>query len=161
MSADATYPNGFQIRQGGNAVVPTGKTLDIESGGALTSGGTTMLNGAGAFTPTTITASGVITPTGGIAAAGGYTLRPYNIRTWQPVAATSGTDTACSNGTGYTASWGSTYSNSRVTHKSDTLIIISVKWGCKHAWGEQDYYFIPDSKGNWKRTTKTGARAQL
>lgn len=104
MSADPMYPNGFQIRQGGNAVVPTGKTLDIESGGALTSGGTTMLNGAGALTPTTITASGAITPTGGIAAAGGFTLRPYNIRTWQPIAATSGTDTACSNGTGYCGS---------------------------------------------------------
>lgn len=104
MAADPMYPNGFQVRQSGNAVVPTGKTLDIESGGALTSGGTTMLNGAGAFTPTTIVASGAITPTGGIAAAGGFTLRPYNIRTWQPVAATSGTDTACTNGTAYVGS---------------------------------------------------------
>lgn len=35
MSADATYPNIFQVRQDGNAVVPTGASLDIESGGAL------------------------------------------------------------------------------------------------------------------------------
>lgn len=67
----------------------------------------------------------------------------------------------CSNGTGYTASWGSTYSNTTVIYKSEGLIVIRVKWGCKHAWGNQDYYFIPDSKGNWKRTTKIGARAQL
>jgi len=40
MAADPTYPNGFQIRQGGNAVVPTGKSLDIESGGALKIAGT-------------------------------------------------------------------------------------------------------------------------
>lgn len=66
----------------------------------------------------------------------------------------------CSNGTGYSASWGSTYSRSTVTHKSDTLIIITVKWGCKHAWGEQDYYFIP-TKSGWKRTTRTGAKTQL
>lgn len=104
MAADPTYPNVFQRRQGGNAVVPTGKSLDIESGGVLSSGGVTMLNGAGALTPTTIAPTGVITPAGGIAAAGGFTLRPYNIRTWQPIAATSGTDTACSNGTAYVGS---------------------------------------------------------
>lgn len=78
MSADPTYPSTFQIRQSGNAAVPTGKTLDIESGGALTSGGTTMLNGSGALTPTTLVvsstlaATGAITPTGGVAAAGGF-----------------------------------------------------------------------------------------
>lgn len=66
----------------------------------------------------------------------------------------------CSNGTSYSAGWGSSYSRSTVTHQSDDLIIISVKWGNKHAWGEQDYYFVP-TRGGWKRTTKTGARAQL
>lgn len=68
----------------------------------------------------------------------------------------------CSNGTSYSASWGSSYSNSTIVHKSEALIVIRVKWGNKHAWGTQDYYFIPDRKGNWKKqTTKTGARAQL
>lgn len=69
-------------------------------------------------------------------------------------------DIRCSNGTSYSASWGSSYSRSTVTHKSDDLIIITVKWGNKHAWGEQDYYFIPTKTG-WKRTTKTGAKQQL
>lgn len=94
MAADATYPNVFQIRQGGNAVVPTGKSLDIESGGTLTSGGTTMLNGSGALTPTTLTPTGAITPTGGVAAAGGFSASPRSIHTGdQPaVAATDGTN---------------------------------------------------------------------
>lgn len=48
--------------------------------------------------------AGALTPTGGVAAAGGFTLRPWNIRTWQPIAATSGTDTACTNGTAYVGS---------------------------------------------------------
>jgi len=67
----------------------------------------------------------------------------------------------CSNGTSYSAGWGRSYSESRATHQSATLIIISVKWSNKHAWGEQDYYFIPTRVGGWKRTTKTGAKAQL
>lgn len=50
------------------------------------------VNGASAFT-------GAVTTTGGI--AGGV---PYNVATWQPIAATSGTDTACSNGTAYVGS---------------------------------------------------------
>lgn len=33
--ADTTMPSVFQRRQDGNAAVPTGKSLDIESGGAL------------------------------------------------------------------------------------------------------------------------------
>lgn len=45
------------------------------------------------------TLSSVQTLTGGI--GGGF---PYNISTWQPIAATSGTDTACSNGTAYVGS---------------------------------------------------------
>jgi len=72
----------------------------------------------------------------------------------------NGDEIRCSNGTGYTANWGSTYSKSTVIHQSDDLIIISVKWSCKHAWGEQEYYFIP-AKNGWKRTTKTGARKAL
>lgn len=66
----------------------------------------------------------------------------------------------CSNGTSYSASWGSSYSRSTVTYQSDDLIVVSVKWSNKHAWGEQDYYFIP-AKAGWKKTTKTGARAQI
>lgn len=93
MAADTTYQSVVQIRQDGNLAVPTGKSIDIESGATLKSGGTTIINGAG-----------VMTPTGGVAAAGGFTLRPYNIRTWQPIAATSGTDTACTNGTGHCGS---------------------------------------------------------
>lgn len=42
MAADATYPSTFQIRQDGNAAVPTGKSLDIESGGSLKLAGTTI-----------------------------------------------------------------------------------------------------------------------
>lgn len=66
----------------------------------------------------------------------------------------------CSNGTGYSASWGSTYSKSTVRYQSDALIVINVHWSCKHAWGDQDYYFVP-ARGGWKRTTKIGARQQL
>lgn len=40
MAADPTYPKTFQIRRDGNAAVPTGKSLDIESGGALKIAGT-------------------------------------------------------------------------------------------------------------------------
>ena len=40
MAADPTYPSTFQVRQDGNAAVPTGKSLDIESGGALKIAGT-------------------------------------------------------------------------------------------------------------------------
>lgn len=35
MAADTSYPNTFQVRQDGNAAVPAGKSIDIESGGAL------------------------------------------------------------------------------------------------------------------------------
>lgn len=105
MAADTTYQSVVQIRQDGNLAVPTGKSIDIESGATLKSGGTTIMNGAGVLTPAgAVTITGATTPTGGIAAAGGFTLRPYNIHTWQPIAATSGTDTACTNGTGYCGS---------------------------------------------------------
>lgn len=49
MAADATYPNVFQRRQGGDAAVATGRSLDVESGGSLKSGGTEVLDGAGQF----------------------------------------------------------------------------------------------------------------
>lgn len=35
MAADLTYPSVVQIRQDGNLAVPTGKSIDVESGGAL------------------------------------------------------------------------------------------------------------------------------
>jgi hypothetical protein len=44
MTADATYPDSFQVRQDGNAVVPTGKSLDIESGGAFKVAGSTVID---------------------------------------------------------------------------------------------------------------------
>jgi hypothetical protein len=40
MAADLTYPNSFQVRQSGDAVVPTGRSLDVESGGTLKIAGT-------------------------------------------------------------------------------------------------------------------------
>lgn len=78
-----------------------------------------------------------------------------------PEISEDGSEIRCSNGTSYKASWGSSYSQSTIAHRSDNLIIISVKWGNKHAWGSQDYYFIPGKNGVWKRTTKTGAKKQL
>lgn len=40
MAADTTYPNVCQTRRDGNFVVPTGKSADIEAGGALKIAGT-------------------------------------------------------------------------------------------------------------------------
>lgn len=40
MAADNSYPNVVQIRQDGNMAVPTGKSVDIESGGAFKVAGT-------------------------------------------------------------------------------------------------------------------------
>lgn len=41
MAADTTYPGGVvQIRQDGNLAVPTGKSIDLESGAALKVAGT-------------------------------------------------------------------------------------------------------------------------
>lgn len=42
MAADLTYPNTFQVRQSGDAVVPTGRSLDVESGGELKIAGTAI-----------------------------------------------------------------------------------------------------------------------
>jgi hypothetical protein len=78
-----------------------------------------------------------------------------------PELSADGSEIRCSNGTSYSAGWGSSYSRSTVAHASDALIVVSVKWSNKHSWGEQDYYFIATKSGAWKRTTKTGARAQL
>lgn len=63
MAADATYPNTFQVRQDGNAAVPTGKSLDIESGGALKIAGTDK---------TSALAAAVAAPVAGVAA--GYKI---------------------------------------------------------------------------------------
>lgn len=83
MAADTTYPNVVQVRQGGNAAVPTGKSIDIESGATLKSGGTTVLDGAGALTPVSVTA------TSGIGASGGFSASPRGIHTGQRPAAAS------------------------------------------------------------------------
>jgi len=43
MAADLTYPSGsVQIRQDGNLAVPTGKSIDVESGGSLKIAGTAV-----------------------------------------------------------------------------------------------------------------------
>lgn len=42
MAADTTYPNVVQRRQDGNLAVPTGKSLDIESGAELKLAGTAI-----------------------------------------------------------------------------------------------------------------------
>jgi hypothetical protein len=77
-----------------------------------------------------------------------------------PEVSADGSEIRCSNGTSYSASWGRSYSQSTIVHRSDDLIVIRVKWSNKHAWGEQDYYFVPGARG-WKRTNKTGAKKQL
>lgn len=57
MSADNTMPAvACQRRQDGNAAVPSGTTLDIETGGALAFNGVAFNN-----TPETVTAANVIT----------------------------------------------------------------------------------------------------
>lgn len=53
MAADATYPSSFQIRQDGNAVVPSGKSLDIESGGSFKQAGTALKFARGQLTTAT------------------------------------------------------------------------------------------------------------
>lgn len=63
-------------------------TDDLTVGDALAVTGATALTGA-------------LTTTGGIVAA---SVTPTQVGTWQPVTATSGTDTACSNGTAYVGS---------------------------------------------------------
>ena len=55
MAADATYPSVVQIRQDGNLAVPTGKSIDIESGGALKIAGTDV-TAALATTPAAVAA---------------------------------------------------------------------------------------------------------
>ena len=42
MAADTTYPSVVQIRQDGNLAVPTGKSIDIESGASLKIAGTAV-----------------------------------------------------------------------------------------------------------------------
>lgn len=52
MTADATYQSVVQIRQDGNAYVPSGKSLNVESGGTLTleSGGVLSVSAGSAIT---------------------------------------------------------------------------------------------------------------
>lgn len=63
MAADPTYPSVFQVRQDGNAVVPSGQSLDIESGGSLKIAGTAItataaeMNKLAGVTAGTVTAS--------------------------------------------------------------------------------------------------------
>ncbi len=63
MAADATYPNVVQVRQDGNMAVPTGKHIDIESGGALKIAGTDK---------TSALSAAVAAPVAGVAA--GYKI---------------------------------------------------------------------------------------
>lgn len=81
MAADATYPSTFQMRQDGNAAVPTGKSLDIESGGSLKIAGTTVtataaelnqLAGGGAFTSRLTTTDGVASGTARVVGGRAY-----------------------------------------------------------------------------------------
>lgn len=67
--------------------------------GTVTTLTNTTLTGATATFSATLGVTGATTLTGGV--AGG---KPWNINTWQAVAATSGTDTACTNGTAYVGS---------------------------------------------------------
>lgn len=46
MAADTTYPSVVQIRQDGNMAVPTGKSIDVESGGELRIAGTALTGSA-------------------------------------------------------------------------------------------------------------------
>lgn len=82
MTADPTYPNTFQTRQDGNAVVPTGKSLDIESGGSLKLAGTAVtataaeinqLAGGTAFTTRVTTTDGVTSGTARVVGGRAYT----------------------------------------------------------------------------------------
>lgn len=65
----------------------------------------TATTGMGATSATTFTASSTLAVTGASTFTGGITGgQATNVGTWQPIAATSGTDTACSNGTAYVGS---------------------------------------------------------
>lgn len=68
MAADTSYPPVVQIRQDGNLAVPTGKSIDVESGGSLKLAGT-------ALTPTAAEINGLAAATAVLAtgAAAGLT----------------------------------------------------------------------------------------
>lgn len=84
MADDPLYTPAVYIKQGGSELhVRTGGSLVVDSGAALTLAGTNTVTSA-------------VTLTGGV--AGGF---PYLSGTWPNPTATSGTDTACTNGTGY------------------------------------------------------------
>lgn len=99
MADDPLYSPPVYIKQGGSELhVRTGGAVVIDSGATVTLAGTNTLSGTNTISGAT-TISGVATLTGGV--SGGY---PYNSGTWVNVTATSGTDTACTNGTGYCGS---------------------------------------------------------
>jgi len=79
--------------------------LTVNGKGTGTIGIGSVSTGAVTITPAT-TVTGALTLTGGIAKAGGtnFSVKPYNIGTWQVVAATGGTDSACTNGDAYCGS---------------------------------------------------------
>jgi hypothetical protein len=79
--------------------------LTVNGKGTGTIGIGSVSTGAVTITPAT-TVTGALTPSGGVAKAGGATFdhKPYNLATWQPIAATSGTDSACTNNTAYCGS---------------------------------------------------------
>lgn len=74
--------------------------IGVEQLGASVASTNESIAGTLAVTGAT-TLTGAATTTGGITAAN---ATPTQAGTWQPVAATSGTDTACSNGTAYVGS---------------------------------------------------------
>lgn len=83
MAADLTYPNVVQIRQDGNLAVPTGKSIDVESGGTLKIAGVDK---------TAAIAAAAAAPVGGVAA--GYKLA----RSAAPVALDGSNPTSVAHG---------------------------------------------------------------
>lgn len=99
---DKTTINSMSI---GVTTPAAGKFTTLQSTGATTVGTTLGVTGAATLS-STLGVTGALTPTGGVVSAGGtgFSLKPYNTRTWQAITATSGTDTACTNGTAYVGS---------------------------------------------------------
>lgn len=61
MAADTTYPNIVQIRQDGNLAVPTGKSIDVESGAELKIAGTAVTATAAELNSATDASARVVT----------------------------------------------------------------------------------------------------
>lgn len=67
MAADPTYQNVVQRRQDGNVYVPSGKFINVESGGGLQINGTDVTNGLNAkAAASTGAASGTVAATGSV-----------------------------------------------------------------------------------------------